>query len=79
MRELKEALQGRDVRPIDITWRGRNGFAFLRFTGPVEECDDVLAKLDGLTLQDQPLLIQRAKDKMVMKDNENAGTKVMMK
>ncbi|XP_027206588.1 methenyltetrahydrofolate synthase domain-containing protein isoform X1 [Penaeus vannamei] len=75
VRELKEALQGRDVRPIDITWRGRNGFAFLRFTGPVEECDDVLAKLDGLTLQEQPLLIQRAKDKMVMKDNENAGTK----
>lgn len=63
VRELKDALQTRDIRPADITWRGRNGFAFLRFTGPVEECDDVLGKLSGLTLQDQPVVVERAKDR----------------
>lgn len=63
VRELKDALQSRKVQPVDITWRGHSGFAFLRFTGPVEECDDMLAKLDGLTLQDQPVVVERAKDK----------------
>lgn len=63
VRELKDALQDRNVQPMDITWRGRSGFAFLRFTGPVEECDDVLTKLEGLTLQEQPVLVEKAKDK----------------
>lgn len=63
VRELKDALQNRNVQPMDITWRGRSGFAFLRFTGPVEECDDILTKLEGLTLQEQPVLVEKAKDK----------------
>ncbi|KAK8748180.1 hypothetical protein OTU49_016350, partial [Cherax quadricarinatus] len=69
VRELKDALQSRNVRPIDITWRGRNGFAFLRFTGPIEDCDDVLSKLEGLSLLDQPVIVERAKDKIVNKEN----------
>ncbi|XP_042209053.1 methenyltetrahydrofolate synthase domain-containing protein-like isoform X2 [Homarus americanus] len=73
VRELKDALQDRSVRPIDITWRGRNGFAFLRFTGPTEDCDNVLEKLDGLTLLDQPVVVERAKDKVVGKENDEDG------
>lgn len=73
VRELKDALQSRNVRPIDITWRGRNGFAFLRFTGPTEECEDVLSKLEGLTLQDQLVVVERAKDKVVSKENYEDG------
>lgn len=63
VRELKDALQSREVQPVDITWRGRNGFAFLRFTDPIEECDNVLTKLEGLTLKDQLVVVERAKDK----------------
>ncbi|KAK7083678.1 hypothetical protein SK128_012363, partial [Halocaridina rubra] len=55
VRELKDALQERDIQPADITWRGRSGFAFLRFTGPPEGCDEVLSKLNGLLLQDRPV------------------------
>ncbi|XP_068219875.1 methenyltetrahydrofolate synthase domain-containing protein isoform X2 [Palaemon carinicauda] len=70
VRELKDSLQDRDVKPVDITWRGRNGFAFLRFTGPTEDCDDVLNKLDGLTLQDQQIVVEKAKDKAMLYESE---------
>lgn len=73
VRELKDALQSREVRPIDISWRGRNGFAFLRFTGPAEDCDVVLSRLEGLTLQEQPVVVERAKDKVVGKENDEDG------
>lgn len=74
VRELKEALKTREVRPEDITWRGRSGFAFLRFSGPVEECDDVLAKLEGLTLQDQPVVVERAKERP--EDDQRDGVSI---
>ncbi|XP_071545223.1 methenyltetrahydrofolate synthase domain-containing protein [Panulirus ornatus] len=73
VKELKDALQSRDVRPIDISWRGRNGFAFLRFTGPAEDCDNVLSRLEGLTLQEQPVVVERAKDKVVGKETDEDG------
>lgn len=63
VRELKEALQTREVHPADITWRGRSGFAFLRFTNPAEDCARVLQALEGLTLQDQAVVVERAKDR----------------
>lgn len=73
VRELKDELQVREIRPIDITWRGRNGFAFLRFTGPTADCDEVLSKLEGLTLQEQAVVVERAKDKVMTRDNEEDG------
>ena len=73
VKDLKDSLRIRDIKPVDITWRGRNGFAFLRFTGPTEECDDVLSKLEGLTLQDQPIVVEKAKDKAMVKDSYENG------
>ncbi|XP_066980302.1 methenyltetrahydrofolate synthase domain-containing protein isoform X1 [Macrobrachium rosenbergii] len=73
VRELKDSLQDRDVKPVDINWRGRNGFAFLRFTGPTEDCDEVLNKLNGLTLQDQQIIVEKAKDKAMVKDSYENG------
>lgn len=75
VRELKEALKTREVRPEDITWRGRSGFAFLRFSNPVEECEEVLNKLEGLTLQDQPVVVERAKERP--EDDQRDGVSIV--
>lgn len=59
VRDLKNALAERNVKPTDITWRGQRGFAFIHFAKPKKEpeqpmvMDDIVASLQDMKIANE--------------------------
>lgn len=71
VRDLKNALAERNVKPTDITWRGHRGFAFLHFAKSKKEpeqpilMDNIVASLQDMKIANEgkevTLLVEPAK------------------
>ncbi|KAL0276742.1 UNVERIFIED_CONTAM: hypothetical protein PYX00_004249 [Menopon gallinae] len=71
VRDLKNALAERNVKPTEITWRGHKGFAFIHFAKPKQEpttpifVDNIVASLQDMKIGDGKegvtLLVEPAK------------------
>lgn len=59
VRDLKNALAERNVKPSEITWHGQRGFAFIHFAKPKKEpetpivMDDIVASLQDMKIANE--------------------------
>jgi len=58
--ELKDHVKGKEVKPLQVIWHGRNGHAFLVFPKDTE-ADEALERLCDLSHGDKKLTVQLSK------------------
>ena len=76
VRDLKNALAECKVKPINITWRGPNGFALLHFARTGAQGDDGASSVDSIMTALRDLKVAAAEGDGVNVEPHNAVTRI---